>query len=195
MTRRLPRILDLGILSPVELRAAVLDGELGMLGEAFAITDAPPTPSMRAASLARAVPERGIIADRCAAWVWGWTPESSPLRLCVSKEARISSPTRRMHRAREVAISPDEVHELGGVAITSPERTLVDLARFDEGDDVIELLAAGIVVAGMEKEVVDAALDRRPASAGLRRARQRLEAARELSYRGSDYPLLTRYTS
>lgn len=195
MPSRLPRIIDDRCLNPVELRAATLDGELGALGAAYAIIDLPPAPATRAASLASLVPERVILSDRTAAWVWGWTVESGPLRVSVSKTARIASPSRRARRAREVVIDTDEIHELEGVSITSPERTLIDLARFDEAEDIVDLLAAGIRIAGMPPEVVAAALDRRPSAAGRRRARQRLTEALALARSAGDQPLLTRYTS
>lgn len=185
MLPRMPRLLPLALddrhLPDVELRAAALDGELSLLGDAYVVTDAPATSAARAASLARHVPARTILVDRAAAWVWGWTIDLAPVRVCVAKSARVGSSARRAGRIREAAIDPDEIHELGGIAITSPERTLIDLARFDEGPDIVELLAAGIVVGGMTVEIVRGALDRRPASAGRRRARERLAAARALA--------------
>lgn len=184
MTPRLPLVLDDRHLPAAELRAAQLDGELGALGEAFLVTDSPDTAAARASSLARRVPARTILEGRSAAWVWGWTHDCASLRLCVPLRARIGSELRRALGVREVAIEPDEIHAVAGVAITSPERTLVDLARFDERDDLTALLASGIAIGGMTEEVVAAALDRRPASAGRRRARERLRAARELVERG-----------
>lgn len=185
MTRRLPLVLDDRFLPAAELRAAALDGELGALGDGYVVTDSPPTAVERAASLQRQVPARTILIDRAAAWVWGWTTEPAPVRVCVASSARVGSSARRAGRIREAAIEADEIHALGGISVTSPERTLIDLARFDERDDIVCLLAAGLVVAGMTDDVVRAALDRRPASAGRRRARERLLAARELAARPS----------
>lgn len=180
MTPRLPLVLDDRHLPAAELRAAQLDGELGALGEAFLVTDSPDTAAARASSLEPRVPARTIVAGRSAAWVWGWAHDCASLRLCVPLRARIGSELRRALGVREVAIEPDEVHRVAGVSVTSPERTLVDLARFDERADIVALLASGIAVGGMTEEVVAAALDRRPASAGRRRARERLRAAQEL---------------
>ena len=185
MTPRLPPVLDDRHLPAAELRAAQLDGELGALGEGFLVTDSPSTPVARATSLAPRVPSRTILEGRSAAWVWGWTYENASVRLCVPLTARIGSELRRSLGVREVSIEPDEVHGLAGVAVTSPERTLIDLARFDERVDIVAVLAAGIAVGGMTEEVVAAALDRRPASAGRRRARERLREARGLVERGA----------
>lgn len=189
MTPRLPLVLDDRHLPAAELRAAQLDGELGALGEGFLVTDSPDTPAARAESLAPRVPPRTILEGRSAAWVWGWTHECASVRLCVPLTARIGSELRRSLGVREVSIEPDEVHELAGIAITSPERTLIDLARFDERDDIVAVLACGIVAGGMTGEVVAAALDRRPASAGRRRARERLREARALVERGAAAPV------
>lgn len=186
MTPRLPLVLDDRHLPAAELRAAQLDGELGALGGAFLITDSPATCVARASSLAPRVPARTILEGRSAAWVWGWTHDCAAVRLCVPLTARIGSELRRSLGVREVSIERDEVHGIAGVAVTSPERTLIDLARFDERDDIVTVLAAGISAGGMTEEVVRAALDRRPASAGRRRARERLRAARELAERDAD---------
>jgi hypothetical protein len=197
MTHALPVVLNDRLLPAVELRAAELDGDLCSLGHAFTIGDLPETAESRALSLESHVPSGAVLADRSAAWVWGWSPERTALRLCVAKTARIGSNTRRAHQVREAAIDPDEIHVVGGVPVTSPERTLIDLARFDERDDIAGLLARGIRAGGMSPEVVWAALDRRPASAGRRRARVRLIAAlaveqsRDDSFEGCQ-PLLTR---
>ncbi|MBA8847053.1 hypothetical protein [Microcella alkalica] len=185
MTPRLPLVLDDRHLPSVELRAAQLDGELGALGDAFLVTDSPDTPAARAASLACRVPARTILEGRSAAWVWGWTHECGALRLCVPLRARIGSELRRSLSVREVSIEPDEIQLIAGLSITSPERTLIDLARLDERSDIVALLASGITVGGMTDDVVSTALDRRPASAGRRRARQRLRAAREALDPGS----------
>ncbi|WP_169078221.1 type IV toxin-antitoxin system AbiEi family antitoxin [Microcella alkalica] len=186
MMRRLPSILTDNDLPAVELRAAELDGELGGLAGGWAVTDAPVTAAARAAAVAPGVPARAILIERCAAWVWGWTAEPSPVRVCVARSARIGTSARREGRIREAEIDADEIRTLGGVSITSPERTLVDLARFDERDDVVALLAAGIVAAAMPSEAVAAALDRRRSAAGRRRARERLAAALDLAHRAPE---------
>lgn len=193
MTRRLPLVLDDRFLPAAELRAAALDGELGALGDGYLVTDCPATVVERAASLHRQVPARTILIERAAAWVWGWTTEPSPVRVCVAVNARVGSSARRAGRIREAAIDADEIRAVGGIAVTSPERTLIDLARFDERADIVPLLAAGLAVAGMTEEVVQGALDRRPASAGRRRARERLAAARELAARPADPTPLTEW--
>lgn len=182
-------------LSASELRAAVLDGELVAIGEGFAPIDLPLTALARAQSLAPALlDDRVVIADRTAAWVWGWGPATAALMTCVAISARIPSPDRRRLRAREVVIDDDELSALGTVMVTTPLRTLLDLARHDDHDDVVALLAAGIRHHAISSEAVEAALTRRRSLSFVRVARARLARALESANaeRQPDQPLLTR---
>ncbi len=180
MSRLLPAVLHPPLLSAVELRAAELDGELFAVGAGWEPADLPPSPRSRAASLRPELPSRGIVADRTAAWVWGWTARRVGIAICIDSRARISSTRRQGLRAREVVIDGDELRHPGGVAVTSPERTIVDLARHDEGDDVITLIAAGMRHHGLTVQRIGMIADRRPSSAGRRRANDRIERAAAL---------------
>ena len=172
-----PRLTD------TELRAAALDGELLPLGPSYLPLDAPLDPRARLMAIAPALAdERVIVAGRCAAWVWGWTESSCPtLCCCVSSRHRIPSTARRALAAREVVIELDEIARIDGVAITTPLRTLVDLARLDEQNDLPLVLAAALqddsVTRGLSAERIDEALRRRPAAAHTRRARARVRRA------------------
>lgn len=183
-----------GPLTDTELRAAALDGELVALGASYVPLDSPLDPRARLLALAPALDDdRVVIAGRCAAWVWGWTDASCPrLCCCVSSRHRIPSTARRALAAREVVIDLDEIARLDGVAVTTPLRTLVDLARHDEGDDLPRLLSSALqevaVTRGLSAQRVEEALRRRPAAAHTRRARARLERA----LAEAAQPLLTR---
>lgn len=183
-------------LSAVELRAAALDGEVTAVGDGFLPLDAPLTAWERAASLAPALLDtRVVVAGRSAAWVWGWAAPPTAVATCVSISARIPSPDRRRLATREVVIDADEVRVIGGVPVTTPVRTLVDLARHDADDGVLDLLVAGILSHDVTAEALDAALSRRVNLAYVRLARRRLAAAVEHAsspeHRASQ-PLLTR---
>lgn len=180
MSRLLPAVLHPPLLSAVELRAAELDGELFAIGAGWQPADLPPSAAARALSLRPELPPRAIIADRTAAWVWGWTSRRVGVAICIDASARISTTHRRGFRAREVVIDGDELQRPGGVAVTSPARTIVDLARHDEGDDVVVLIAAGMRQHGLSAMRVGMIADRRPSSAGRRRAHDRVRAAAEL---------------
>lgn len=181
-------------LSASELHAAALDGEVVPIGEGFVPIDAPITATARAASLLPLlIDDRVVVADRSAAWVWGWSPAPASIATCVAITARIPSPDRRRLRAREVVIDDDELRMLGPVVVTSPVRTLLDLARHDQGDDVVALLAAGIAAHDVAPNAIEAALTRRRSLSFVRSARRRLAAAFELARDGrAAQPLLTR---
>ena len=182
-------------LSAPELRAAALDGELGRVGAAFLPLDVPLDTRTRLAALN---PVRGdarvIVSDRCAAWVWGWSHAPCPvLCCCVSSRSRVASTTRRALGVREAVIDSDEIVTLDGVTLTTPVRTLIDLASHDDRADLPRLLAAAIGVddgrGELTEELVGEALARRPSAAYSRRARARQERARRDARR---QPLLTR---
>lgn len=170
-------------LSEAELRSAALDGELRALAHTFVPLDTPDDARARLAALAPAIDDpRIIVSHRCAAWVWGWTPTAC-LSLCcsVSSRHRVPSTRRRAFGVREVAIEPDEIIMVEGVSVTTPVRTLIDLARHDDGADLPALLCSALREASASRQLseprVAAALRRRPSAAHARRARHRLRNA------------------
>jgi len=184
-----------GELSAVELRAAALDGELRPLGGAFLPLDLPLDVRTRIAALAPPRDDgRLILWGRCAAWIWGWsTAPCAALCCCVSSQHRVPSTTRRAYSVREMVIDRDEVTVIDSVSVTEPVRTLIDLARHDERDDIVSILAAGLRSRGRDGEHhwpdIVAALRRRPSASHARRAHSRLTQARRQS---TNQPLLTR---
>ena len=127
MTTLIPRLLAPGVLPLAELLALCLDGQLYRIGEAFATLDTPESAALRAEAFAVGAP-RGTIADRgTAAWIHGTRPEP-PHRLQVCVDA-----TRRGGRlpseldGRECVLAPGDTVRLGGVLVTSPARTAMDL--------------------------------------------------------------------
>jgi hypothetical protein len=141
MTRLSP-VLTTNDLPIAELRAMELDGQLVAVDEAFAPIDQPPSPTQRATSLAMYCHERLIAEQRTAAWIWGATLDP-PLRheLCVSVGARARTTHAGRLRVREVVIADGEIARLGAVRVTTPLRTVMDLARFQDRFD------AGLVFA------------------------------------------------
>ncbi len=179
MTTRFPAP---STLSATELRAAVLDGELIPLGDGFMPLDLPITVADRARTLAPTLRDlRVIVADRTAAWVWGWCREPGALSTCVSIAARIPSTDRRRLGTREAVIDAEEHRIVAGVHVTTPVRTLIDLARHSAEPSTVEILASGFARSGLTLLEVLAALDRRPRLSFVRPARERLIAAAALS--------------
>lgn len=171
-----------GHLSVTELRSAALDGEVQALGDSFVPLDLPVTAADRALSLAALIDDpRVILSDRTAAWVWGWCREPGPLRTCVSISARIPSPDRRRLGARESVIADDEHQRVAGIRVTTPLRTLVDLARHGAEDSTVELLAQGLRESSIPLSTVLAALEQRARLSHVRVARRRLATAAERS--------------
>lgn len=122
-------------LSPAELSAARLDGHLVELGEAYIPADAVETRGLRAGSL------RGLLGDTLAAthlsaaWIHGALYEP-PARHTVQRAV-----PRRLHHVvgrrllyRDLCVDPADLLRIGGVLVTSAERTLADLSRIVDQD-------------------------------------------------------------
>ena len=135
MTRLSP-VLTARDLPVAELRAMEIDGQLVAVDEGFAPIDLPPSPTQRAASVAMYCQQRLIAEQRTAAWIWGATLDP-PVRheLCVSIGARARTTHPGRLQVREVVIAAGEVVTLGAVRVTTPLRTIMDLARFQNPFD------------------------------------------------------------
>ena len=154
-------VLDTGDLPEAELCALRLDGDLFGLGSAYCAIDEIDTPALRGASLARLAGPRLIAERLTAAWVWG-AADRCPERpeFCSSLDAR-SRPWRPLPiEHREVSIGADEVQLVAGLVITTPTRTLLDLARMPVAD-------ADQVVATMRRLVAGGLVDARSALSAL----------------------------
>lgn len=131
-------------LSQAELSAARLDGHLVELGEGYIPADAVETRELRSGSL------RGLLGDTLAAthtsagWIHG-AGNDPPARHTVQRAV-----ARRLHHVidrrllyRDLRIDPADLTRVGGVWVTTPVRTLADLARVpdDEHVEAARLLA------------------------------------------------------
>jgi hypothetical protein len=122
-------------LSEAELIAASLDGHLVRLGEGYVPADTVETAALRAASLAPILGRDAAATHTSAAWILGGSDEP-PARHTIQRIAA----QRTRHRLdsryiyRDPRIEPADLVEAGGVAVTSPARTVVDLARDGEPD-------------------------------------------------------------
>ena len=178
MTKLAP-VLTRADLPLAELSAARLDGELYCVDDGYSPVDIPCGPHERAASIAAYCQGRLMAEQRTAAWVWG-ALDLPPARheLCASlgARARPAFPIRTV--VREVVIDREEYAMVGGIAVTTPLRTIVDLARFSPSFGEME---AGIVarLAAANSITLDrcrAEMDSRTNLPNKRRAVKRLEA-------------------
>ena len=117
-------------LSPAELSAARLDGHLVELGDAYIPADAVETAALRAGSLRILLGETLAATHLSAAWVHGALHEP-PARHTVQRAV-----SRRVHQVigrrvvyRDPQVDDDDLQRIGGMLVTSPQRTLADLAR------------------------------------------------------------------
>jgi len=122
-------------LSPAELSAARLDGHLVELGEGYLPADAIETPSMRAASLRSVLGSRLAVALLSAAWVWGATPTPPARHEVCRTGTRVTTLRGRRAVLSDLRLHPGELTTVGGAAVTTPARTLSDLARRGTDDD------------------------------------------------------------
>lgn len=132
---RLGWALDARDLPVAELCAARLDGELFRLDRSFIPVDMPESPMHRAATLLPA--GEHLIAERLsAAWILGATPQP-PARhqFCVDHRRRVYLPGTHGLLVREVVLSDRDVRRIAGLRVTTPLRTVVDLARVSEHFD------------------------------------------------------------
>jgi hypothetical protein len=114
-----------------ERQAMLLDGELYRLGDAYVSVAVPDVPASRAIGSLAHRPRRLIAARSTAAWIWGAQP-TAPSRgeYLVDLAARWRpSPSDGLDVVESV-IRADDVVLLGGVLVTTPLRTAIDLARF-----------------------------------------------------------------
>lgn len=175
MPPRLAPVLSEHDLPTAELRAAALDGELFALEGCWVPIDEPDRASQRAGSLAAQLPGRVIVEQHSAAWVWGVLDDPPrPHELCTAIGARVRT-GEGWPAPREVVIDDDETVVVGGIRVTTPLRTLVDLARFSVEFD--EQLARGLLaLGGIQLDAVIAAIGSRRNLPGKHVALERLKS-------------------
>lgn len=125
-------------LSLAELSAACLDGALVALGEGFMPADAAETTWMRARSLTPLLSERWAAVRLTAAWVHGGVarePTRHHLQRVRDVRVRAGRDARTVYH--DVRIPPGDVSMIAGVPVSTPARTLVDLARSGDDDDLV----------------------------------------------------------
>lgn len=119
-----------GRFSVAELQASCLDGELVPLGVGYLPADAPTPPAVRAAALAPLLTASCAYVGMAAAWIYGAAcrlPE--PLDVQRAVPWRTTRTLDRRVRFHDQELAPADVELLGATAVSTPARTLADLAR------------------------------------------------------------------
>lgn len=128
---RLPAVLSTDDLPLAELSALRCDGVLVGVGSCFSPVDQPDGTGIRAIAAARGMHERMIAERMTAAWIWGARDDApTPHQFCTDLGARVSHRIRPWLELREVILAPRDVVLVGALPVTTPERTIADIARF-----------------------------------------------------------------
>src|SRR3990170_1397188 len=144
MTRVLPSVLSRFDLPEAELHAAKLDGELFAIDECFGPVDIVELSHHRGQSLSRVLPPRLIAELRTAAWVLGALGYPPYVRqVCADSAARYRCIGVPRLSVREVVLHEDDTVYRGGLRVTTPLRTTLDLARFNAEFDGSDALLVG----------------------------------------------------
>ena len=158
MTQRLSPVISTRDFPEAEIAAMLLDGEVYRVDRCVSPIDVPPGPEQRLAALERELPARLILERRSAAWVWGalFLPPARH-EACTSLTGRWRPPYSTRVTVREIAIGPAEITRFAAapaLALTTPLRTAMDIARYSEtfGDVEVEALLTLLGHAGTTVE-------------------------------------------
>ena len=168
----LPDLLTELDLSVAELHAAKLDGLLLPIASGFRSIDRPDGRAERAAAIARLVPDRMIVGEESAAWIWGALAEApEPIRLSSRPRHRARLPPSVEWVTREMVIDEGDLAAipLAGrepLVVTAPVRTAVDLARAATRPSAAAALRGMLVGGSVSADSVVAAIESQPRRPG-----------------------------
>jgi very-short-patch-repair endonuclease len=116
------------------------------------------------------------LVDRTAAVLWDFLPgrRGEPVHVGVRHSGRLPPEGVRFHK--RAGLGTDEVTRLHGIAITRPERTLLDLAASARARDVEQALGRADRLGRLNRARLTGLLDRYPRRAGTPLLRQLLAA-------------------
>ena len=116
-------------LSQTELSAARIDGHVVDLGDAYIPADFVEGPDVRASTIAALVRPGTAACHQTAAWIHGagdTPPGVHHVKRCVERRIRPVTSSRVVFH--DTLLPEADVCALGGVAVSSPARTMLDLA-------------------------------------------------------------------
>jgi very-short-patch-repair endonuclease len=115
--------------------------------------------------------ENAVLSHETAAALWGLTPSPSLVAITVIGRHVRSQPGVRVHRVKALDIR--DVRTQQGFPVTSPARTLIDCAR---GNRIDRMLNEARVLKLVSDAAMIAAMDRTPLRPGVKRLRELLRA-------------------
>ena len=148
----------------------------------YLIGSAPPTPSARARAAALALGDGAVVSHRTAAVVWALLPPAD------EDEPHVTVPARnvgrrdglRIHRVRR--LTEEEVTIKCGIPLTTPARTICDLAATDPLRDLESALAEARIHRLATDRQINAVIQRAPTRPGAPIIRKLLEAEDDSGY-------------
>ncbi|QDY91839.1 hypothetical protein E7Y32_12940 [Arthrobacter sp. UKPF54-2] len=136
------------LFSWAELQAMAADGVLTRLSQrGYLPPGTASTPQLRARAAACTIPppirQRVVAGRMTAAWIYGCAGEPDRIALLVDASRRVSSlRATRGCSFHEVRLGPFDVVSLGGLMVSSPLRTAVDIALHVDPDRALPALGA-----------------------------------------------------
>lgn len=130
-----------------ELQSLAADGLLARFHQhGYTLPGTPASPQLRARAAAGNVPaairQRVVAGRMTAAWIYGCAAEPDRLALLVDAKRRVSSlRNTRGCTLHEVKLGPFDVISLGGLMVSSPLRTALDIALHVEPERAVPALA------------------------------------------------------
>ncbi|PFG33074.1 hypothetical protein ATL42_0934 [Sanguibacter antarcticus] len=167
--------------------AMVRDGDIVELWDGHGLpAGLAATPELRARSLVHQVPRDVIVGRRTAAWVHTGTPR--PVHLSVLYEPRGYRPRNTTGlELSQASVRPWEVVMIGGLRVTDPARTALDVATWADPDEATAILVC-LLRHGVEVSDCLQRLDRVANWRGAGRARDLLLHAARSVRSGSASP-------
>lgn len=119
-----------------------------------------------------------VLSHHTAAGLWGLTgPRQREAPVDVSGPRSLRGPRSGVRLRRRGVIPPDEVAEVHGLTLTSPARTLLDLAPLLDPSDLERAVARALRQEIVDRASLEAVVRRHSGRRGCRRLASLLEAA------------------
>ncbi|WP_307082513.1 hypothetical protein [Arthrobacter agilis] len=168
-----------------ELQAMRLDGLVHLvIGASYLRSDFREDAATRALAAARCVPptirRRVALGRSCAAWIYGCAPPPVLISLVTDHRRRTTAlPAFTPAVMHQVALGPFDVNLVGGVSVTTPLRTALDIAVHGADRDAVPILRAIGTSAALDcpLRLVEAALVNTRRVPGKSKALARLRVA------------------